>query len=171
MRTLRSRSTASTSLPWIIMTRRSRITADGPIGALNRELEVRMGQRDRGPISFKERGPSINAVTNVLSPAGRMPPPPEARTVDSDLDSEDEFDDGADWLNGPAALSEFKTAEKDLFVLAASSGIDLRAPYLRELLDSIGKQPLHPGSAPTKKAAAKNLSLSVPDPSAWDEWK
>ncbi|KAG1876198.1 hypothetical protein F4604DRAFT_1759890 [Suillus subluteus] len=31
-----------------------------------------------------------------LPPAGRMPPPPEARTVDSDLDSEDEFDDGAD---------------------------------------------------------------------------
>ncbi|KAG1833604.1 hypothetical protein F4604DRAFT_1859388 [Suillus subluteus] len=82
-----------------------------------------------------------------LPPASRMPPPPEARTVDSDLDSENEFDDGAD------------------------CGIDLRAPYLHELLDSIGKQPLHPGSAPTKKAAAKNLSSSVPDPSAWDEWK
>ncbi|KAG1884960.1 hypothetical protein F4604DRAFT_1952032 [Suillus subluteus] len=106
-----------------------------------------------------------------LPPASRMPPPPEARTVDSDLDSENEFDDGADWLDAPAALSEFKRAEKDSFVLAASSGIDLRAPYLHELLDSIGKQPLHPGSAPTKKAAAKNLSSSVPDPSAWDEWK
>ena len=41
-----------------------------------------------------------------LPPAGRMPPPPEARTVDSNSDSEDEFDDGADWLDGPAALSE-----------------------------------------------------------------
>ncbi|KAG1854912.1 hypothetical protein F4604DRAFT_1801596 [Suillus subluteus] len=168
MRTLRSRSMASTSLPW--MTRRSRIKYYGPIGALNRKLEVRMGQRDKGPISFKERGPSLNAVTNVLSPAGRMPPPPEVRIVDSDPDSEDEFDDGADWLDGPAARSEFRTAEKNSFV-AASSGIDLRAPYLRELLDSIGKQPSHPGSAPTKKAAAKNLSSSVPDPSAWDEWK
>jgi hypothetical protein len=39
----------------------------GPIGALNHELEVRMGQRDKGPISFKERGPSLNAVTDVLS--------------------------------------------------------------------------------------------------------
>ncbi|KAG1812150.1 uncharacterized protein BJ212DRAFT_475147 [Suillus subaureus] len=87
-----------------------------------------------------------------LPPAGRMPPLPEARTVVSDLDSEDEFDDGADWLDGPAAPSQFKTAEKDSFVLAASSGIDLRAPYLRELLDSIGKQPAHPGSGPTKKA-------------------
>jgi len=106
-----------------------------------------------------------------LPPAGRMPPPPEARTVDSNSDSEDEFDDGADWLDGPAALSEFKTAEKDSFVLAASGGIDLRAPYLCELLDSIGKQPSQLGSAPTKKAAAKNLSPSVPDPSAWDEWK
>ncbi|KAG1752554.1 uncharacterized protein EDB91DRAFT_1293232 [Suillus paluster] len=103
--------------------------------------------------------------------AGRMPPPPEARTVDSDSDSEDEFDDGADWLDGPAVLSEFKTAEKDSFVLAASSSIDLHAPYLRELLDLIGKQPSHLGSAPIKKAAAKNLSSSVPDPSAWDEWK
>ncbi|KAG1897103.1 uncharacterized protein F5891DRAFT_896508, partial [Suillus fuscotomentosus] len=38
----------------------------GPIGAVNHELEVRMGQRNKGPISFKERGPSLNAVTNVL---------------------------------------------------------------------------------------------------------
>jgi len=38
----------------------------GPIGALNRELEVRMGQHNKGPISFKECGPSLNAVTNVL---------------------------------------------------------------------------------------------------------
>jgi hypothetical protein len=38
----------------------------GPIGALNRELELRMGQRDKGPVSFKERGPSLNAVTDVL---------------------------------------------------------------------------------------------------------
>jgi hypothetical protein len=73
-----------------------------------------------------------------LPPAGRMPPPPGAGAVDLDLDSEDEFEDGADWLDGPAGLSEFKTAEKDSFVLAASNGIDLRAPYLRELLDSIG---------------------------------
>lgn len=62
-----------------------------------------------------------------LPPAGRMPPPPEAGTVDSDSDSA-EFDNGADWLDGPAALSEFRTVEKDLFVLAASSGIDLCAP-------------------------------------------
>ncbi|KAG1847117.1 hypothetical protein C8R48DRAFT_677673 [Suillus tomentosus] len=91
-----------------------------------------------------------------LPPAGQMPPPPEARTVDSDSDSlAEEFDDGADWLDAPAALSEFRTAEKDSFVLAASS---------------VGKQPLQSGSAPTKKAA-KTLSPSVPDPSAWDEWK
>ncbi|KAG2118205.1 uncharacterized protein F5147DRAFT_670459, partial [Suillus discolor] len=38
----------------------------GPIGAVNHELEVRMGQRNKGPISFKERGPSLNAVTDVL---------------------------------------------------------------------------------------------------------
>ncbi|KAG1816151.1 uncharacterized protein BJ212DRAFT_1481227 [Suillus subaureus] len=106
-----------------------------------------------------------------LPPASRMPPPPETRTVDMDTDSEDEFDDGTDWLDGPAALSQFKAAEKYSFVLAASSGIYLRAPYLRELFDSIGKQPSHSDSAPTKKAAAKNLSSSVPNPSAWDEWK
>ncbi|KAG1901934.1 uncharacterized protein F5891DRAFT_1186959 [Suillus fuscotomentosus] len=67
-----------------------------------------------------------------LPPAGRMPPPPEAGTVDSDSDSDSdsaEFDNGADWLDGPAALSEFRTVEKDLFVLAASSGIDLCAPH------------------------------------------
>ncbi|KAG1824576.1 uncharacterized protein BJ212DRAFT_1295715 [Suillus subaureus] len=97
--------------------------------------------------------------------------PPAVRTVDSDLDLEDEFDDGIDWLDGPAAPSQFKTVEKDSFVLAASSSINLCVPYLHELLDSIGKQPVHPGSGPTKKAAAKNLSSSVPNPSAWDEWK
>lgn len=98
-----------------------------------------------------------------------MSPPPEARTVDSDSDSE-EFDDGADRLDGSATLSESRTAEKDSFVLAASSGIDLRAPYLCELLDSVRKQPLQLGSTPTKKAT-KTLSPSIPDPSAWDKWK
>ncbi|KAG1793760.1 uncharacterized protein BJ212DRAFT_1582920 [Suillus subaureus] len=74
-----------------------------------------------------------------------MPPPPEARTVDMDTDSEDEFDDGTDWLDGPAALSQFKAVEKYSFVLAASSGIYLRAPYLRELptrLDPLGAAPV-----------------------------
>ncbi|KAG1813147.1 uncharacterized protein BJ212DRAFT_1482616 [Suillus subaureus] len=106
-----------------------------------------------------------------LPPADQMPPPPDARTVDLDLDLEDEFDNGADWLDGPAAPSQFKTAKKDLFVLAASSGIDLHAPYLCELLNLIGKQPAHLGSRLTKKAATKNLSSSVPNPSAWDKWK
>lgn len=106
-----------------------------------------------------------------LPPAGLMSPPPEARTVDSDSDSDsEEFDDGADRLDGSATLSESRTAEKDSFVLAASSGIDLRAPYLCELLDSVRKQPLQLGSTPTKKAA-KTLSPSIPDPSAWDKWK
>jgi hypothetical protein len=45
-------------------------------------------------------------------PAGQTPPPPEARTVDSNSNSEDGFDDGADWLDDPATLSEFKAAEK-----------------------------------------------------------
>ncbi|KAG1893723.1 uncharacterized protein F5891DRAFT_1281937 [Suillus fuscotomentosus] len=66
-----------------------------------------------------------------------------------------EFDNGADWLDGPAALSEFRTVEKDLFVLAASSGIDLCAPV----------------GFCTNKEGRKNLVSSVPDPSAWDEWK
>ncbi|KAG1889148.1 hypothetical protein F4604DRAFT_1546063, partial [Suillus subluteus] len=38
----------------------------GPIGALNRELECVMGQRHNGPISFKERGPGLEAVVDVL---------------------------------------------------------------------------------------------------------
>lgn len=82
------------------------------------------------------------AATEDLPSAGRTPPPPETRPMDSNSDSEDRFDGGADWLNDPPALTaEFKTAEKNSFILAASNGIDLRAPYLRELLDSIGKQP------------------------------
>ncbi|KAG1832896.1 hypothetical protein DFJ58DRAFT_847921 [Suillus subalutaceus] len=44
-----------------------KIEDHGPIGALNRKLEVHMGQHDKGPISFKECGPSLNfSVTNVL---------------------------------------------------------------------------------------------------------
>jgi hypothetical protein len=39
----------------------------GPIGALNRELECRMGQRHKGPIVFKERGPGLEAVVDVLT--------------------------------------------------------------------------------------------------------
>ncbi|KAG1836631.1 hypothetical protein DFJ58DRAFT_817985, partial [Suillus subalutaceus] len=38
----------------------------GPIGALNRELECVMGQRHNGPILFKERGPGLEAVVDVL---------------------------------------------------------------------------------------------------------
>ncbi|KAG1766662.1 hypothetical protein EDD22DRAFT_950430 [Suillus occidentalis] len=95
------------------------------------------------------------AATEDLPAAGRTPPPPEARPIESNSDSEDEFDDGADWLNdSPALAAEFKMAEKGSFVLAASNGIDLRAPYLRELLDSIGKQPSQSVSGLTTKAAA-----------------
>jgi hypothetical protein len=40
----------------------------GPIGALNRELECRMGQRHKGPIVlFKEHGSGLEAVVDVLT--------------------------------------------------------------------------------------------------------
>jgi hypothetical protein len=113
------------------------------------------------------------AATEDLPPAGRTPPPPEARQMDSNSDSEleDEFDDGADWLNEtPVLAAELRTAEKGSFILAASNGIDLRAPYLRELFDSIGKQPSQSVSGLTTKAAAKNSSPPVPDASDWEEW-
>ncbi|KAG0696247.1 hypothetical protein DFH29DRAFT_1004741 [Suillus ampliporus] len=37
-----------------------------PISTLNCELEVPMSQHNKGSISFKECGPSLNAMTNVL---------------------------------------------------------------------------------------------------------
>ena len=38
----------------------------GPIGALNRELECVIGQRHNGPISFKERGPGLEAIVDIF---------------------------------------------------------------------------------------------------------
>jgi len=38
----------------------------GKIGALNRALEIRFGQRNNGPIIFKERGIGLEAVVDVL---------------------------------------------------------------------------------------------------------
>ena len=109
-----------------------------------------------------------------LPAAGRKPPPPKPRTLASlsNSDSEDEFDDGADWLDGDHSLpAEFKTVEKNSFVLAGSSGIDLRSPFLRELLDSSAGRASPPASAPIKKTAVKNSSQCLPDPSDWNQWE
>jgi len=38
----------------------------GEEGAVNRELEVRLGSRAKGPIILKERGPGISALANVF---------------------------------------------------------------------------------------------------------
>lgn len=38
----------------------------GEEGAVNRQLEILLGSRAKGPIRLKERGPSICAVTDVL---------------------------------------------------------------------------------------------------------
>ncbi|KAG2156707.1 uncharacterized protein EDB93DRAFT_1247409 [Suillus bovinus] len=38
----------------------------GPISALNQKLKLRMDQHDKGSISFKECGPSLNTVIDVL---------------------------------------------------------------------------------------------------------
>jgi len=35
-------------------------------GAVNRELEVRLGTRANGPIEFVERGPQVEALVGVL---------------------------------------------------------------------------------------------------------
>ena len=36
------------------------------VGAINRELEIRLGHGDRGPIDFRERGPPVVALVSVL---------------------------------------------------------------------------------------------------------
>ena len=38
----------------------------GPIRALNHELECVISQRHNGPISFKERGPGLEAIVDIL---------------------------------------------------------------------------------------------------------
>ncbi|KAG1845914.1 hypothetical protein DFJ58DRAFT_706024 [Suillus subalutaceus] len=38
----------------------------GEIGALNRAFEIRLGQRNNGPIIFKERGVGLEGVVDVL---------------------------------------------------------------------------------------------------------
>ncbi|KIJ05614.1 hypothetical protein PAXINDRAFT_93224 [Paxillus involutus ATCC 200175] len=35
-------------------------------GAVNRQLEVRLGHRNNGPVKFKERGPGLSPVVTVL---------------------------------------------------------------------------------------------------------
>ncbi|KAG2036018.1 hypothetical protein BDR03DRAFT_961079, partial [Suillus americanus] len=39
----------------------------GEIGALNREFEIRLGQRNNGPIIFKERGAGLEGVVDVFT--------------------------------------------------------------------------------------------------------
>jgi len=59
----------------------------------------------------------------------------------SNSDLADEFDDGADWLNGDHSLpAEFETMEKKLFVFAVWRGIGLRSHFLPGLLDDGTKQ-------------------------------
>ena len=36
------------------------------MGAINHELEIRLGHRDRGPIHFRECGPPVVALVSVL---------------------------------------------------------------------------------------------------------
>jgi hypothetical protein len=54
-----------------------------------------------------------HAATEDLPTTGQTPPLPEARLIESNSDSEDKFDNGADWLNdSPALTAEFEMAEK-----------------------------------------------------------
>ncbi|KAG2364047.1 hypothetical protein BDR07DRAFT_1482906 [Suillus spraguei] len=79
---------------------------------------------------------------------------------DPDLNLEDEFDDGADWLNRDHRLpAEFKTVKKNSSVLAGCDGTDLRSLYLCELLsESSAKQAPQPVSAPMKKVGSSSQS-------------
>jgi hypothetical protein len=43
-------------------------------GAVNRELEVRLGTRANGPIEFTERGPQVEALVGVLDHYSRQFP-------------------------------------------------------------------------------------------------
>jgi len=43
-------------------------------GAVNQELEVRLGMRANGPIEFVERGPAVEAPVNVLDQYTRQFP-------------------------------------------------------------------------------------------------
>jgi hypothetical protein len=38
----------------------------GIAGAVNRQLEIRLGTRANGPIEFTERGPPVEALVSVL---------------------------------------------------------------------------------------------------------
>jgi hypothetical protein len=38
----------------------------GLVGAVNQQLEIRLGTRADGPIEFTERGPPVEALVNVL---------------------------------------------------------------------------------------------------------
>ena len=39
----------------------------GIVGAVNRQLEIRLGTRADGPIEFTERGPPVEELANVLN--------------------------------------------------------------------------------------------------------
>jgi len=112
-----------------------------------------------------------SAMDEGIPPPGHKPPAPQPCQPSSELDESDMASDGAEWLNGPRGLpSAFCSAAAQSFTLMGCDKIDLRAPYLREMLDQASKPLRQPSSTTPTVSAGMSTSNHVPNSSAWEEW-
>lgn len=60
----------------------------GPVGAINRQLEIRLGHRNNGPILFTEQGPGLSKLTNLFEQwFGELSSDPEVLILHKWLDN------------------------------------------------------------------------------------
>lgn len=81
--------------------------------------------------------------------------------------------DGILWLNGHHGLTEgLSDTRGDKFTLAGCDGIELRSPWLRDIISSTPRQPQRftqvPASEPPTSLSSSQL---VPSTSAWEVWE
>ncbi|KAJ8585242.1 hypothetical protein M405DRAFT_865549 [Rhizopogon salebrosus TDB-379] len=110
-------------------------------------------------------------ISEDLPLPGRRPPQP--RPFNPQLDGADTVcypDDGAEWLNGRRGFPrEFEEVDGGSFKLTgASANIELRSPYLRDLLDETPRNTVKASvAAGVSVHASLSTSDTLPDANAW----
>ncbi|KAI6023515.1 ribonuclease H-like domain-containing protein [Pisolithus microcarpus] len=120
------------------------------------------------------RGKQLESPTesDLPLPGHRPSPlhPVNPSVSDVNLGSDDV--DGISWLNGPYGLAEdFHGTPGERFTLAGCDGIDLRSPWLQDIITSDPRQPQQPNVSFSDSSPTPSFSQVVPSTSAWDEWE
>ncbi|KAF8427658.1 hypothetical protein L210DRAFT_3652517 [Boletus edulis BED1] len=162
----------------------------GMEGAANRELEVRLGSRAKGPIVLTECGPGLSSVVDVLAkyltkfPSSAILKKWVSDLIESAKGAYEEAnvplptrspspEPGADALVAPAPTQDATSSQ---FTLGGLHGaIDLDTCYLRDLLEdsATASEPIATVLTDQSKTTSANSSqalLVVPEASEWDSW-